>query len=239
MVINITGYASRKISDFYAKQFISRFIIQRRNIKTEIENSFTNRQYGVITSTPMIKEWEENGYHQLYCKKSGWFFAYRPIAGGIQIHDAYHQYNIADYSKTSFNSKQNLSLLTTASWKYIRDAGYGFGIIKNLNNNRYNYSDLNGCLLVKDENNNPIWFDNVGAFYDVVYDERLSATAILNGYIVWIRSDGTYLTTNTPASKYNLNNKSILEQKINTRIKLKESQLRCIINETIKRILRA
>ena len=77
---------------------------------------------------------------------------------------------------------------------------------------KYNYSDLNGDLLIKNNKNEPIWFDNVSPF-DEGFLDTLTAYGIKDGRLVYFYSDGKYILTNIPAAKYGFTSTSILESK--------------------------
>lgn len=245
MAIRFTRGVMSEISNFYVNNPIASLVEFETSIRAEIQSAYNLTKKGVKTNTPLLPQWDGK-YNQLYCKNSGWFFAYKPIRGGIRIYHAVHQTEMKDMKgialDITMNQKQDTSMMTTPTWTYVRDANYGFGIVRN-SSGQFNYSNLNGDLLITDNNGNPIWFDNVSPFSEGWLD-RLSAYGIKDGKVVFFYSDGHYILTNTPASKYGFINTSVLneglthatERKKNV-VYIKESQLRSIIRETIRRIL--
>ena len=195
---------------------ISSLVHLDTNLYTEIENAYMQTRKGVKTDTPILPEWDGK-FFQLYCKNNGWFFAYKPIRGGIKIYHAKHQTEIKDAKgiaqDATFNPKQNLSMMTTPTWEFDMDAYDGFARVKN-SSGKYNYANLNGELILKDEYGNPVWFDNLGKFYEVQYDHKLHATGMINGHVAYITNDGKWKETNIPYSKYNLTNTTMLEHRI-------------------------
>lgn len=230
MIIQFTSTAIAELNEFTRNKPIAHIVEYENNLNTEIENAYLNRTKGIRTNTPLLPEWEGK-YKQLYCKNSGWFFAYKLIRGGIKVQHAVHQSCMKDTKgigqNITMNPKQDLSAVTV-SWTYVRDAHYGFCIVKR-GEFEYNYTDLNGNILFKDEQGNPLWFDNVSPFSEG-YLETLSAYGIKNGYIVFFYSNGKYRLTNTLASKYGFTNTTILENK--------QSRLERIITEVLNDFFR-
>ena len=237
MTVRFALGSLRKYINFYLNNPASIAVDVIYNIASEIGNSIESTHKGVKTKTPFISVWERQKYNQVYCKQFGWFIAYTTHKSCYIVRDMIHQQELSDNNQNQlphFSPNQDLSVFD--SWDYIKDANYGYGIVRN-SKGQYNYMDLNGDLLVKDKEKQPIWFDDVTVFYDSSADDRLHAFALYNGMITYVYSNGKYLVTDKTLQDMGM--KSLHEMCIKkNKVILTESELQWIISESVKKILR-
>lgn len=236
-MIYYAATALANLVDFYRKNVVSSYLLSYENIILNTERSILSKRNIVQTDSAFLPQWENAGYLQLYCKDNGCFVAYLKNGKDYYVQDIIHQQEISDFNDNQaprFSQNQDMSVFD--SWEYVKDANYGFGIVKD-GIGKVAFLDLNGDFLIKDNNDKPIWFEDLSVFYDSSGDDRLHAFGVLNGFVVFIYSDGTYLCSDKTLYDWGLKSVAEMRMRGKSKIILSESQLRNIIRESIIRTI--